>query len=282
MKKQITLLLIGLCSVASFSQKLDAPKKIPVRGIYSSPIVSPSNKHALLTTPNFAGVYLLDLTSNKITQISKVAGSGYGYSWAKDGNTFYFKEKKENDYVSNSVLKSYTISNKKVENHNDLNHNFLPSFTGYSNDVVVYTNIKTLKIEAKDLKSSKSWIVTTDDGQFYNALLSNDKTKIVVNKGADLFVYNVDGSGKAIKIGTGIATSWSKNDLYVLGFMDESKDGHEVSNSDLYLFDITNKISKKITSTDAVFEMYPSFYDGDKIIFVDDKTGQLYTSKINY
>lgn len=280
MKKQITLLLIGLCSYNSFSQKLETPKKIPVKGVYSSPMVSPTNKHVLLTTPNFAGVYVLDLKTNKVTQISKVVGSGYGYSWSNDGETFYFKEKNEKDYVSNSVLKSYSIKNKRIENLPSLNHNFLPSYNGNNNDIVVYTNIMTLKIEAKDLKSSKSWIITADEGQFYNALLSNDKTKIVVNKGADLYVYNVDGSGKPKKIGTGLATDWSNDDTYVLGFMDESKDGHDVSNSDLYLFDVAKAASKKITATENVFEMYPSFYDGDKIIFVDDKTGQLFTSKI--
>lgn len=282
MKKQITLLLLGLCSISSFSQTLDTPKKIPVRGVYSSPIVSPTNKYALLTTPNFAGVYLLDMATNKVTQISKVAGSGYGYSWANDGETFYFKEKNEDDYVSNSVLKSYSIKSKKVARLSALNHNFLPSFTGNENDVVIYTNIMTLKIEAKDLKSSKSWTITSDEGQFYNALLSHDKTKIVVNKGADLYVYNVDGSGQPRKLGTGLATAWSKDNSYVIGFMDESNDGHEVSNSDLYVFDVTKGTSKKITSTTKSFEMYPSFYDGTKIIFVDDKTGQLYTSKINF
>ena len=282
MKKQITLLLLGICSIASFSQKLDTPRKISLRGTYSSPMVSPTSQHALLTTPNFAGVYLLDLASNKVTQISKVAGSGYGYSWSSDGKTFYFKEKNEKDYVSNSVLKSYTIKTKKTASLTELNHNFLPSYNGNESEVVVYTNIMTLKIEAKDLKTSKSWVITSDEGQFYNALLSHDKTKIVVNKGADLYVYNVDGSGKPSKIGTGLATAWSKDDAYVLGFMDESIDGHEVSNSDLYLFDVAKATSKKITTTANVFEMYPSFYDGDKIIFVDDKTGQLYTSKINF
>jgi Tol biopolymer transport system component len=282
MKKQISLLLLSMCSVAGFSQKLDPPQKIPVRGMYSSPLVSPINQYALLTTPNFTGVYLLDMKTYKVTQISKVAGSGYGYSWSGDGETFYFKEKKDNDYVSNSVLKSYSVKTKKTEKLEELNHNYLPSFTGDLNDVVIYTNIHTLKIEAKDLKTNKSWVITPGEGQFYNAILSHDKTKIAVNKGADLYIYPIEGTDFPVKIGTGLATSWSKDSKYVIGFMDESEDGHNVSNSELYLFDTTKANPKKLTTTAKLFEMYPSFYDTNKIIFTDDKTGQLYTSKINF
>jgi len=36
----------------------------------------------------------------------------------------------------------------------------------------------TLKIEAKDLISKKSWVITSEEGQYYNALLSPDGKKL--------------------------------------------------------------------------------------------------------
>lgn len=264
-----------------YPQKLSEVKPITSKGFYTNPIVSPSGNHALLTNSNFNGVYLLDLKTERTIQISKIDGSGYGYSWSDDGNTFFFKEKKENDYVLHSEVKSYNIQTKSI-NKVAINHNYLPSYKGNDsqNNVVIYTNISTLKIEAKDLKSSKTWIITNDEGRFYNALLSNDGKKVAVHNGSEIYIYNIDGSGLISKIGTGIATSWSKDDKYLIGFMDESKDGHDISNSDLYLFDVASSKSEKITTTENTFEMFPSFYDTDKIIFADDKTGQIFTSRI--
>ncbi|MET0945493.1 MAG: hypothetical protein ABWY22_08790 [Flavobacterium sp.] len=275
----ISLLLIGL---SSSSQNLSEVTKIPVKGFYTNPLVSPTGEYALLTGLNFNGVYLLNMKTQKVIQISKISGSGYGYSWSNDGDKMYFKEKKANDYVANSEVISYTIKTKLTKEHLDINHNYLPSYNGQEKDngIVIYTNLSTLKIEAKDLKTSKSWVVTNTDGQFYNAILSNDKKKVAVHNGSDIYIYNTDGSGLITKIGTGIATSWSKDDTYIIGFLDESKDGHEISNSELYLFDVATSKTTKITNSEDVFEMFPSFYDGDKIIYADDKTGQIFTSRI--
>jgi len=55
----------------------------------------------------------------------------------------------------------------------------------------------------------------------------------------------VNGNGKGQKVGTGIATSWSADNQYILGFLDSSEDGHNVTNSELFLFDIKTLTSKK-------------------------------------
>lgn len=281
MKKHLLVLSLCLSSWSHYCQNLSDIKPVTTKGIYSNPIVSPTQEYVLLTGPKFDGVYLLNLKTQNTTPISKVAGSGYGYSWSEDGNSFFYKEKKENDYVSNSEVICYNIKTKSSQKV-AINHNYLPSYKGNTpgNNLVIFTNITTLKIEAKDLNTSKSWIVTNDEGQFYNALLSHDGKKVAVHNGAEIYIYNSDGSGLISKIGTGIATSWSKDDKYLIGFMDESKNGHEVSNSDLYLYDVKTSKSEKITTTDNAFEMFPSFFDTDKIIFADDKTGQIFTSKI--
>lgn len=279
MKKYIVLIALCLNSFVGFSQNLSNIKKIPLRGFYTNPVVSPNGTHALLTGLNFDGVYLLDLKTNKIITISKVTGSGYGYSWSKDGKSFYFKEKKEKGYVSDSEVVHYNLKSKLSTKLPDVNHNYLPSYNG-EKVIVIYTNLTTLKIEAKDLNTSKSWVVTNLEGQFYNALLSNDRKKVAVHNGSDIYIYNTDGSGLIQKLGRGIATSWSKDDKYLIGFLDESSDGHSISNSELYVFDMASSKAQKITTTKQTFEMFPSFYDTNKIIYSDDKTGQIFTSEI--
>jgi len=283
MKNFLLLLSFSLLSFNGFSQKLSKTKKIIKSGYYTNPVVSPTGEYALTTTENLNGVYLFNLKTKEINQISKAQGSGYGYTWSSDGQTFFYKEKQEEDYMMNAIVKSYNVITKTSVKI-DINPNYLPSYKGNikENPIVVYTNLSTLKIEAIDLVSKKSWIITNDEGQFYNAILSHDQKSVAVHNGADIYVYPIEGASKGQKIGTGIATAWSKNDTYLIGFLDESIDGHQISNSDLYLFDVKQFKAQKITTSEEAFEMFPCFYGNDEIMYADDKSGQLLTSKIKF
>ncbi|ESU26511.1 hypothetical protein FLJC2902T_24820 [Flavobacterium limnosediminis JC2902] len=281
MKTHLVFAATLIVSTVMQAQKLEQPKQLLVEGSFCNPVVSPDGKYALLTKEHSQGVYLLDVKASKVRQISDKAGSGYAYSWNQNSTTFYFRTKNKADYHSYAKVASYDVKARTQKKQNSASPNWLPSFKGFEEStIVVYTNLTTLKIEAKDLKTQKSWVITNDEGQFYNALLSNDGKKIAVHKGADIYIYAIDGKSKGIKIGTGIATSWSKNDKYLIGFMDESKDGHTVSNSDLFLFDVASLKKIQLTSTEDRIEMFPCFYGDNKIMFSDDKTGKIYVSKL--
>ncbi|WP_306568226.1 TolB family protein [Flavobacterium lindanitolerans] len=281
-----TMLCSFLMSLSVYAQKIEDFERIEVDGFYTNPLFSPTGEYVLLTGEHLKGVYLLELKTNTVKPISDKQGSGYAYAWDKSGDSFYFKEKSDKEYFSNAKVINYNIRDnysKKVEN---IDPNYLPSYRGASkkgdNQVVVYTNLANLKIEAKDLATSKQWVVTNDEGQFYNAMLSNDGKKVAVHNGADIYIYDIDGKTKGRKIGTGIATAWSDDDSYLIGFLDESENGHTVSNSELYLFDVEKGKTKKITNTEVIFEMFPTIHK-DKVIFSDDKTGRLFiaTLKMN-
>ncbi|MEO5647770.1 MAG: hypothetical protein ABIQ56_05375 [Chitinophagaceae bacterium] len=279
------LLFVNLFYLKSSSQKIINIVKIVSSGDYTNPIISPDGKRLLLTKSNFKGVYIYEIKSKKITEASNKVGSGYGYSWSPDSKMVYFKEKNQDDYVKNSFVKSYNLNSKIYKNHPEINHNYINQFVSAKNidEVVVYTNPTSLKIEARKLNSAKSWIITNDEGSFYNAILSNDKKSVIVHKGADIYLYHANGSGLIRKLGTGIATSWSRDDNYILGFLDVSKDGHEISNSDLYFFNSRKNEVKKITNTSTVFEMYPSFANvKNRIIFSDEKSGSVFMADINF
>ncbi len=279
MKTKFLLAATLLLSLQMQAQQLEKPKQIPIKGSFTNPVVSPDGNYALLTKEHLKGVYLLNLKNKKITQISDKEGSGYAYSWNPNSTTFYYKEKGEKEYFSDAKVRTYFIAQKKSKQL-QINHNFLPSYNGSENNVVVHTNPSTLKIEATDLTTLKSWTVTNEEGQFYNAIVSHDGKKVAVHNGANIYIYPIEGNGKGIKIGTGIATSWSKDDKYLIGFLDESKDGHSVTNSDLYLFNAATAKSVKLTATANVIEMFPCFYDDNKIMFADDKTGKIFTSQL--
>lgn len=278
MKTKILLAATLAFGLQMQAQQLEKPKQIPIKGSFTNPVVSPDGKHVLLTKEQNKGVYLLELKTNKVTLISGAEGSGYGYSWNPDSNIFYFKEKGEKEFHSKSKVKAYAI-NRKKSTPLVINHDYLPNYNG-QNSVVIYTNQTTLKIEAKDLTTSKSWVITNDEGQFYNAILSHDGKKVAVHNGSNIYVYPIDGNSKGIKIGTGIATSWSNDNKYLIGFLDESKDGHSVSNSELLLFDVENAKTIKLTATTNLIEMFPDFSGNSQLIFSDDKTGKIYTAEL--
>lgn len=280
MKKNLLYISMLFLGISGHAQKLSDFNRVNIEGFYTNPVVSPDGTHALLTGEHFKGVYLLDIAKNAVQTISDKEGSGYGYSWDRNSTTFYFKEKGEKDFFTQSKVYAYDIANKRRELKDEINHNFLPSYQGKETPIVVYTNVMTLKIEAKDLATEKTWVITNDEGQFYNAILSNDGKKVAVHNGPDIFVYDLNNETKPIKVGTGIATSWSADDKYLLGFLDESENGHTVSNSELYLFDTKAFKPKKITNTEVFTEMFPSFSGKGKIVFSDDKTGRIFTSEL--
>jgi tricorn protease-like protein len=284
MKTKLFILFALASNHFIFSQKIEKMNRVDVDGFYTNPVVSPNGKFALVTGHHFKGAYVLNLKTNKITQISDKEGSGYGYSWDNNNEMVYFKQKEAKEYFSDSKVYSYSLKDKKATLRADIDINMLSSYHGIekkaTSQIVVYTNMTTLKIEAKDLISKKSWVITSEEGQYYNALLSPDGKKVAVHKGSDIYVYDISGNGKGQKIGTGIATSWSADNQHVLGFLDTSEDGHNVTNSEIYLFDTKTLKSKKITNTEVLLEMFPSFIGKNKVLFTDDKTGAIYTAKL--
>ncbi|SEQ03613.1 TolB family protein [Flavobacterium urocaniciphilum] len=286
MKKILLFILVIVNSHSVFSQKIEKMNRVDVDGFYTNPIVSPNGKLVLLTGHHFKGVYVLNLTSNEITQISDKDGSGYGYSWDNNNEMVYFKQKEQKEYFLDSKVYSYSLTSRTTTLMPDIDINMLSSYHGKEKNattqIVVYTNMTTLKIEAKDLISKRSWVITSEEGQYYNALLSPDGKKVAVHKGADIYVYEVNGNGKGQKIGTGLATSWSSDNQHIIGFLDTSEDGHNVTNSELYLFDTIALTSKKVSNTEVLLEMFPSFMGKNQVLFTDDKTGAIYTATLKF
>jgi hypothetical protein len=281
MKRKLLLLFALASNHFIFSQKIEKMNRVDVDGFYTNPVVSPDGNFALVTGHHFKGAYVLNLKTNEITQISDKEGSGYGYSWDNNNEMVYFKQKEVKEFFSDSKVYSYSLKDKKATLRTDIDINMLSSYHGAAKNaasqIVVYTNMTTLKIEAKDLISKRSWVITSEEGQYYNALLSPDGKKVVVHKGSDIYVYDINGNGKGQKVGTGIATSWSADNQH---FLDTSEDGHNVTNSELYLFDIKTLQSKKVTNTEVLLEMFPSFISKNKVLFTDDKTGAIYTANL--
>ncbi len=286
MKAPLKTLLLVVSTVISLNLSASDTSPLRIEGHYFRLAVSPDLEHILLGGESGDGLYLYTKSTQEIKKISDNVASNYGYSWDDNGEQFYFLEKPEDANMAESIVMTYSISDGKAHpSELDINCTYLPSFHGMDefseNQWIVYTDLDDLQIYAMDLMTREKRNVTQDpSSEFYSAILSHDQTKVAVHRDADIMIYTLDGSAEPYVIGQGIATEWSADDRYVLGFLDESRDGHELSGSEIYLFDTQTKKAKQITSTDTKIETDPAFYGEDQIIYSDPLNKEISTISI--
>ena len=251
---------------------------------YSAPKWSPDGNKILFTTIGFTGLYIINVNEkNEIITLNTLPGAGYNAEWSEDGKDVFYRHKTTHaDYTSSIEVKSIHILDGEIKNQPRIDPNGIASNLSAADRSapIVYTNTKTLLIEAQTLDKSKRWIVTNNPGQYYQAILSPDKTKVLVHRDGEMFVYAIDGSGLISSLGRGIATSWSSDSKQVLFFIGED-DGHKKTGSDLYLCNSDGSGRWRLTNTPNDFEMFPSWSpDNKKIAFSDAKTGMIYTANV--
>lgn len=269
---------------ADFSYTLNNIIAITPPNGYSSPKWSPDGNKLLFTTNKYAGLYIINLNGKKeIIKLNMLDGAGYNAEWSEDSKNIFYRHKiTDAHYKSLLEVKSINILTREINNQPNINPDGIASSCNAKadSDIVVYTNTRTLLIEAQTFDKSKNWIVTNNPGQYFKHILSPDKTKVVLHTRNDMFVYASDGSGLISSLGDGIANSWSSDSKQILFFISED-DGHKYTGSEIYLCNSDGSQRWQLTNTPNVFEMYPSWSpDNKKIAFSDGKTGTIYTANL--
>ena len=267
----------------NISYEIKNIKAITSENKYLAPVWSPDGKSILVTEVGYKGLYLINVSDNSIRKLNDIQGAGYNAVWSPDSKQIYFRNKKENpDYSSRLEVNSIDVMSGKISVHPEINPDGLLSYfmAKDASNPIVYTNIKTLLIEAQTFDKSKTWIVSQDPGQYYKPILSPDKTKVVLHKGGQMFVYAINGDSLISPLGNGIACSWSSDSKIILYFLSED-DGYQVTGSDLYLISSDGLSKWKLTNTPVVFEMFPCLSpDNKKIAFSDDKSGKVFIANL--
>lgn len=258
-------------------------KAITSENFYTAPIWSPDGKSILVSEVGYKGLYIIDVSSKEIRKLTDIQGAGYNAVWSPDSKQVYFRNKIVNSNFSSYLeVNSINVKTGKIEVHPEINPDGLLSFfmAKDNQSPIVFTNTKTLLIEAQTYDKSKTWIITKDPGQYYQAILSPDRTKVVLHNGGEMFVYSIDGSGLISSLGRGIACSWTSDSENVLYFLGED-DGHQTTGSELYLCSSDGLYKWKLTNTPDVFEMFPSLSPDNKmIVYSDDKSGKVFIANL--
>ena len=116
--------------------------------------------------------------------------------------------------------------------------------------------------------------------RYINLEVSPDGTKLVFEVvGGHFYIMNTDGSGLK-DLGIGYRPQWSPNSQYLV-YMVTEDDGHRYSKSDLYIIKTDGTEKTRLTRTENIIEMNPTWSpDGDKIAYDVLGEGAIYRVQI--
>lgn len=258
---------------------------ISQEGRYSTPIWSPNGQKLLITNQYYTSLYIIDLTdNNSLKKIKRGEGIGYLANWSADGQSIVFREKVVGESFSNLEVKNLQLQTGKetiLKNvHPDNTNLFLQARS--DKNLMVYINLETSKLEAKEGMNGKPWVITKEKGQFYHPVVSPNQKYVAVHEGPNIYLYSIYDNEKRKSLGVGIATSWLPDSSGIITFEDKSEDGHEVSASDLFHISKDSSIKTKLTSSfdDTIATWGDVSPDGKRIAFSDEKTGRIFIADL--
>lgn len=226
---------------------------------------SSNDNYILMSKENASGVYVYDKSQSKVIPVSLKA---LGHGSYIDGNTVYYKEK---DAQYQLHVKSFNIAEGKEKKLN-VSPNLLLSTI--NKDKIFHHNIKTLALE---IYNEKGELIKSFKGEknFYTPIFSPNHEYLVVHDGPNMKLFSTDGE-LLRTLGKGLATAWSPDSKKIAFFIDIAENHHEISNSELFLYDIETEEILQLTNTENAIEAYPYFLEG-KLYFRDLKTETIKT-----
>lgn len=280
---------------------------------FENPVWSPDGQQIAFNNEGFNGLYLLNPQTKAIKKISSESGIGYMMQWSADSKEILVRDTR---WVStaNGVTRTHaafsinTLNGQKVRLSDDAG-DLKPAAWRYDasgrKTIVCNAKVRTAslaKVPVKNLSVKTaaapapncgiSFVEDFDNlyvvdqqgnkrvlyaGPAFNAQLSPNGKKVVFNAMDDIYVINLDGTGKH-KLGTGFRPQWVGDSQIV--YERTADNGHNYTAGDLYILTIGGA-EKALTSTKDRIEMFPAISpDGSKIAFVSNTDGQLYIADL--
>lgn len=283
----LTFFLSGHFCVSQISVKkkyyLSDNKIVPnISFKVSNVFESPDKKYICFSDENMGQVYIKETNASALPKlIFSSNGCGYFPAWTSGSKSILMKSKTHTVLEIKNEVVEYVIKTNKTLKRPDLDYRAIQSLNNSKSDTdpIIYINEK-LQLINMDRKS-KTITVLEGSQSCYQPILSPDKQKVAVHIGNEIWVYDINKKEKPQKIGFGLVTSWSVDSKFLLGFVDISNDGHQISNSELNLYDIQDQTTYQLTDTEDVIEMNPSFsQDGKKIYYINYKDGSINLSQL--
>ena len=282
----------------SQSLRMTQPSKVIEGGAFSLVKVSPDGKWVAAGGTENSGLSLFDAQGNFVTQISRFAGSGWGFSWNNKSDKIAFRENvvqtKEDVVARIAVYSTETgtlvISEEKGEiglpYWNRSGESVYFSFgktrksigNGILNKEFEYSIIDNdLVTDNTIVRDAVSGIKRKFENYILNFALSGNGELLAIEVASSgLYIINTK-TGKISDLGMGEAPVWH-TDRYLI-FMKVKDDGRVIVSSSIHCFDLDNETETNLSGQFLPFAFYPSVDNSANLYMITEK-GDLIKSKL--
>lgn len=216
-------------------------------------------------------------------QVGNNFASSSGAAWSWDSKKIYYKVRQPIDVPPyfDKWVESVEIITNRITKHPEISiYDNLDSVTrAKKGETILSFDIINDLFLIKILGGNKSWNITPS-GSYISAIISPDRTRVLVQEKGTMLIYATDGSGLLGTLGKGSIDSWSPDSKVVLYEIGES-DGHYMLGSELYAINADGSGRKQLTFTPDIIEVDSRWStDGRHITFWDLKSNIIYIADI--
>lgn len=282
------MLLIFIAS--SFSQEIFKVKAIKTLvvptesgAVFMNPQWAPDGQKIALTSANYRGIWVYELQTGQLDQITDEISAGFGFSWSSNSQYILTRVSKFDHNRRVSAVKIFNISQQEEYYITDyrLRMPDTPKWTP-GNDRVLFYNGKQMEYldTPFDLVSTASQFIcyAKSDKIYLENIITSEKTEhqpfpgaIYLNLslapddrhvafevyGGNCFVLNLETAG-VIDLGQGNYPMWSPDGKYVV-YMITQDDGHRYTASDIVISDTEGNLFQNLTSEIDQIATYPAW-----------------------
>lgn len=307
--------IIPVCSLSAQSLKqgtISNVIRLTNDGVsYENPRWAPDGSKIAFTEYGFNGLFVMNPNGSGKTKLAGDNGIGFMYQWSADSYEILVRDiRYEQQYGEPKRCQaawSIDMTGKKTRLTEDVSRmdqvawRYSPNgdkkVISLDAKVIAHPTTKLSKSLASSLSNKESsnisLLVNAEGLSVINArgvktlindkpsfcpALSPDGKRIVFNELNDIYIINIDGSGKR-RLTNGFNPVWVNNSQII--FEVSTDDGHVYTSSDLYMMNVNGTGFKALTATTDKMEMCPSVSpDGSKIVFISHNDGQIYSADL--
>jgi dipeptidyl aminopeptidase/acylaminoacyl peptidase len=316
MKKFLLLSMVVLSQVGMAQNlkvgQLSNVTRLTQDGVkYENPRWSPDGSKIAFTEYGYNSLFVMDQNGSNKSQLSNDKGVGFMFQWSADSREVLVRDIRFENTAGQvkrcQAAWSIDMTGNKTRMTEDVTR-MEPAAWRYGingEKKVISLDAKVISQPAKYLTKSVaatinsqagvniSLIVNKEGLSVVNArgnktlinnkpsfcpALSPDGTKIAFNEVNDIYIINIDGTGKQL-LARGFNPTWANNNQII--FEKSTDDGHTYTSSDLYMINVNGSGLKALTTTSDKMEMCPCVSpDGSKVVFTSFTDGQIYTADL--
>lgn len=245
----------GLAGLARADRLVDVSEV--KRGAFYSPRFAPGDRDLLVTGPKLAGLYLIAGDGSSARRLTDDAAAGVAARWNADGTIRY-----------RAV---------RAGERRDLVVDLAGRVRSAPFEVAPVAVAQDERVYVRDRGGQMVQVGSGD--RFFAPEVSPDGDRVAFQGlTTGIYVYT-RSTGQLVHVGAGTYPSWSPDGSRLVFELTED-DGHELTASDIYMYDLPAGRMHRLTATTAVIERRPSFSSDGRRIAFDDNTGGIHVGRL--